>query len=164
MLAIKNVLVATDFSDSSAAALNYGRAFAHACQARLHVMHVVEQFIVTDSAPFAAGMAAVPTLMQQLEESQRKALDALITDDDRRTLNAKAVFAQLDSPAQAIVDYARMKGIDLIVMGTHGRQGLSRLVMGSVAETVIRTASCPVLTVKHPEHELLAADAMTVVE
>ena len=64
------------------------------------------------------------------------------------------------SPAAAIVDYARREQIDLIVMGTHGRGGVAHLLMGSVAERVVRTAPCPVLTVRHPEHEFVLPDAL----
>ena len=59
--------------------------------------------------------------------------------------------------------YAKEANIDLIVMGTQGRGGLAHLVMGSVAERVVRTAPCPVLTVRHPEHEFIAPDAMQAV-
>jgi nucleotide-binding universal stress UspA family protein len=67
------------------------------------------------------------------------------------------------SPAYAIVDYAQEYDIDLIVMGTHGRGALAQLMMGSVAERVVRIAPCPVLTVRHPEHEFVRPDALVVV-
>jgi nucleotide-binding universal stress UspA family protein len=67
------------------------------------------------------------------------------------------------SPAYAIVDYAREYDIDLIVMGTHGRGALAQLMMGSVAERVVRIAPCPVLTVRHPEHEFVQPDTLLVV-
>jgi nucleotide-binding universal stress UspA family protein len=63
------------------------------------------------------------------------------------------------TPAQAITDYAKKAEIDLIVVGTHGRRGLSHMVTGSVAERVVRTAPCPVLSVRHPEREFIAARA-----
>jgi nucleotide-binding universal stress UspA family protein len=66
--------------------------------------------------------------------------------------------------AAAIVDYAAQHAIDLIVMGTHGRGAISHLLMGSVAERVVRTAGCPVLTVHHPEHEFVLPDALVAVE
>jgi nucleotide-binding universal stress UspA family protein len=62
------------------------------------------------------------------------------------------------------VEYAKNANIDLIVIGTHGRGAWSQVVMGSVAEKVVRTAPCPVLTVRHPEHEFLMPDALQVVE
>ena len=67
------------------------------------------------------------------------------------------------SPAAAITSYAREWGIDLIVMGTHGRGGFAHLLMGSVSERVVQTAPCPVLTVRHPEHEFVLPDALVAV-
>jgi nucleotide-binding universal stress UspA family protein len=67
------------------------------------------------------------------------------------------------APAETIVGYAKTEAIDVIVIGTHGRSGLAHLFMGSVAERVVRSAPCPVLTVHHPEHEFIAPDAMASV-
>ncbi|MGE3513217.1 MAG: universal stress protein, partial [Vicinamibacterales bacterium] len=64
------------------------------------------------------------------------------------------------SPAAAIVEYANEAHVDLIIIGTHGRGGVAKLLMGSVAERVVRTANCPVLTVRHPEREFIAPDAL----
>ena len=64
-----------------------------------------------------------------------------------------------DNPADAITEYAKQANIDLIVMGTNGRGAMAQLLVGSVAERVVRTARCPVLTVKHPEHEFVMPDA-----
>jgi nucleotide-binding universal stress UspA family protein len=64
------------------------------------------------------------------------------------------------APALAIVEYASANGIDLIVVGTHGRRAVAHLLMGSVAERVVRTAPCPVLTVRHPEHEFIRPDTL----
>jgi nucleotide-binding universal stress UspA family protein len=90
-------------------------------------------------------------------------VDALISDDDRRQLKARVAVVSSIAPAAAIVTYADKSNIDLIVMGTHGRGGLAHLLMGSVAERVVRMAPCPVLTVRHPEHEFVLADAMAAV-
>ena len=68
-----------------------------------------------------------------------------------------------NSPALAIVDYARQERINLIVTGTHGRGAVAHLLMGSVAERVVRTAPCPVLTVRHPEQEFVVPDALVAV-
>ena len=67
------------------------------------------------------------------------------------------------SPAYAISTYAREAGIDLIITGTHGRGTVAHLLMGSVAERVIRTAPCTVLNVRHPEHEFIRPDTLTTV-
>jgi nucleotide-binding universal stress UspA family protein len=65
-----------------------------------------------------------------------------------------------DDPAEEIVNYAATNGIDLIVLGTHGRGGMAHLLLGSVAEKVVRTAPCPVLTVRHPEREFVTPDTL----
>ena len=103
-------------------------------------------------------------LQREIEESARKALAELVTDEDRRTLGAKETVVAALSPSDAILDYARDKMVDVVVIGTHGRHGLSRLVMGSVAERVVRNAPCPVLTVRAAEHEFVRPDALEAVK
>ena len=68
-----------------------------------------------------------------------------------------------DDVANAITEYAKSTNIDLIVIGTHGRSAMAQLLVGSVAERVVRTARCPVLTVKHPEREFVVPDALAAV-
>lgn len=144
----KNILVGTDFSDFSNAALEYGRAMARQFGARLHVLHTAEIVPGPDVVGMAGVVAAVPQLYKELEEAARHQLEAAVTDQDRSELRAKTVMTSGEAPAQAISEYATENDIDLIVIGTHGRRGLAHMVMGSVAEKVVRTAPCPVLTVK----------------
>jgi nucleotide-binding universal stress UspA family protein len=151
MLTIKNVLIATDFSECSEAALAYGRDLAIMFGARIHVMHVLD---VPAADAFTAGyVMSIPRDWENREASAKKRLEALLSDDDRRLRDAKTVLVRLDVPSHAIVDYAASEPIDLIVMGTHGRRALAHVVMGSVAEKVVRTAPCPVLTVRHRKQE-----------
>lgn len=158
MFALKNILVATDFSDCSEAALSYGRELARQFGARLHVLHVVET-VLADSLGVYGYASVMPELQVELEESDRRRLEQLISDDDRTSLRATTTLCSFDTPAHAIDDYARTENIDLIVIGTHGRRGLSHLVLGSVAEKVVRTAPCPVLTVRRPEPQAVAPNA-----
>jgi nucleotide-binding universal stress UspA family protein len=67
------------------------------------------------------------------------------------------------TPAAEIAKYAKLAAIDVTILGTHGRSGVSHVLMGSVAEKVVRIAPCPVLTVRHPEHEFIAPDALQTV-
>jgi nucleotide-binding universal stress UspA family protein len=161
MIRIKNVLVATDFSEPSEAALNYGREFARSFDATLHVLHVADSIYMQYGGEAYSGV--VPGLQEEVEEAARKQLDALLDEEDRTVLNAKPVILTAVAKAAAIVDYAGQHAIDLIVMGTHGRGAISHLLMGSVAERVVRTAGCPVLTVHHPEHEFVLPDALVAV-
>jgi nucleotide-binding universal stress UspA family protein len=162
MIVLKNILVATDFGEASEAALNYGRELARTFGATLHVLHVVENLAATVYG--AEGyVATLPDLQRDIEADERRRLDEVITDEDRRTLHATPTTVVSSQPAAAIVDYARSARVSLIVMGTHGRGALAHLVMGSVAERVVRLAPCPVLTVRHPEHEFVVPDALVAV-
>ena len=158
MITLKQILVATDFSEPSDCALTYARALACSFKATLHVVHIVGN--VVDAAYGAEGYSvAMPELQQEIEDAARKQLDDLPIDKDERPLPTKRVLLTSNSPAGAIVEYAAKHGIDLIVTGTHGRGAVAHLLLGSVAERVVRTAGCPVLTVRHPEREFVVADA-----
>jgi nucleotide-binding universal stress UspA family protein len=121
---VRDVLFATDFSPSSEVAGSVAAGYAWALGARLHVLHVVQPPRIAKDVPGLADLAA------------------------RLGKSSPAVTAVASgTPAVEIVRYAARQGIDLIVVGTHGRTGVSRALLGSVAEKVSRTASCPVLTV-----------------
>lgn len=139
------ILVALDFEPASDTALTYGRALARAFGATLHVLHAMEN-------DFLRPVASDPHTLQA--RARQRVCDR-ITEEDCVTLHATVVVEVSDAPAEAIVQYAADSGIDLIVIGTHGRRGANRLLMGSVAERVVRRSPCPVLTVRHPEHEFI---------
>jgi len=155
MIAFNNILVATDFSESSDSALAYGRALARRLDATLHVVHVVGN--LTGLAGGAGGLPpALPDIQQELENTARKQLDDLLAspENNDELSMANRVLKNLvvsNAAAQAIVEYARQEPIDLIVTGTHGRGAVSHMLLGSVAERVVRVAPCPVLTVRHVE-------------
>jgi nucleotide-binding universal stress UspA family protein len=138
---VRKILVPTDFEAASEIALINGRTLARIFGATLHVLHVMEN----------SFMRAVVADPHGLADRARQRLHDQLTDDDRRVLHATVALEVSDNPAQAIVDYASNTSIDLIVMGTHGRQAMDRLLMGSVAERVVRTSPCPVLTARCPE-------------
>jgi len=160
MVALKNILVATDFSEPSAVALAYGRDLARSYGARLHVLHVIEDVMIRYSSEIGF---ALPELQADLEKAARRDLDALIAEDDRRTMEVVSTIETSVNIPGAIVAYARECDIDLIVTGTHGRGAVSHLLMGSVAERVVRSAPCPVLTVRAHERDFIAPDAMAAV-
>jgi Universal stress protein UspA and related nucleotide-binding proteins len=161
MIAIRKILVATDFGEPSEAALRYGRALAQRFGAALHVLHVTENLL---AAALAGEYTAAPAEIQEdLERVAQQRTEALLTDEDRRTLKAVAVTMNHGSPAVAIVEYAKTAPVDLIVLGTHGRGAVAHLFLGNVAERVVRAAPCPVLTVRHPEHEFVLPDALVAV-
>jgi universal stress protein A len=160
MVVLKNVLVATDFDEPAATALAYGKDLARQYDATLHVLHVVDDVTAryaTEIPMFTADEQA------EIEKSARARVDALLTSEDRKQLNARGIVRSSLSPALAICDYAKANRIDLIIMGTHGRGAMAHFLMGSVAERVVRTAPCPVLTVRRPEREFIMPDALTTV-
>lgn len=160
MTAIRNVLVATDFSDSAAAALQCGRELARTCRARLHVMHVVDDIRWRSLDMTPALTASVQESLDATAESQMK---ALVTREDRTQLHAVEVVETGIAPAEALIEYARATAIDIIVVGTRGRSGIPRVLLGSVAERIVRLAPCPVLTVHTHEPDFIAPDSLVPV-
>jgi nucleotide-binding universal stress UspA family protein len=159
MVAIRNILVATDFSEPSNVALAYGRDLARTYNARLHVMHVVEDVMLRYSSE--VGLA-LPALQEDLVKAARKELESRLTDEDRTQLKAVPVLDTGANISLAICDYAKERAIDLIITGTHGRGAVQHFLMGSVAERVVRTAPCPVLTVHAHERDFIVPDALTL--
>lgn len=158
MLVIENILVATDFGECAANAMAHARAIAHSFGARLHVMHVFEPGLPDTFAGPGADITV------DLEVAERQLLEEAVTDDDRTTLRAKLIFVELRKVPDAIAEYAKRRRIDLVVIGTHGRRGLTRALLGSVAEQVVRTAPCPVLTVREHARSFIASDLPAVVQ
>jgi nucleotide-binding universal stress UspA family protein len=158
MIVLKNILVPIDFEQESLQALSYGRELARQFHAAVHVLHVVGD-VFSLRGGTEGTLTAFPRLQRDFEETARRELEKLIPVDDR-TADAKAVVLTSSTPAQAIATYARDAHVDLIVMGTHGRGGTAGVLMGSVAERVVRTAPCPVLTIRRPEHEFVVPDAL----
>jgi nucleotide-binding universal stress UspA family protein len=159
MIAIKKILVATDFGQASETALNYGRALALQFNATLHVLHVMPSVAIAAAAEY--GFSGLPVeLLAEMEAGARRTTEELLTAEDRGLLSATAAVVTHSAPPAAIVEYAAAHHIDLIVVGTHGRGALGHLFLGSVAERVVRAAPCPVLAVRNPEHEFVLPDAL----
>jgi nucleotide-binding universal stress UspA family protein len=134
-----------------------GRELARALGSSLHVLHVVGN-VVAGAVGIEGYTTDYVALQREVEDAARKHLDALVTEDDRRALAAKTVVLASNRPAQSIASYAKEAGIDLVIVGTRGRDGIERFAIGSVAERVVRLAPCPVLTVRHPADQGKAAD------
>ena len=146
---VNKILVPIDFSDSSDAALKYATLLARDAQASVLLLHVQEPPPAYGGAEmfFDTGEADTSEAIERLEGV--KLSDPQIACQ-RRVLSGP--------PATLILELAKAEHIDLIVMGTHGRTGLLRLVMGSVAEEVVRKATCPVLTIKQPQPATAATE------
>lgn len=160
MIMMNAVLVATDFSETSVAALAYGRDLARAFGARLHVLHVAEAISATAGEEFFPG--DLEGLQADVVKRAAERLDALLTDHDLTMLRATPAVRPSSDVAGTIIDYAKASHVDVIVVGTHGRTGVSHLFMGSVAEHVVRKAPCPVLVVRPNEHEFVVPDPVGV--
>jgi nucleotide-binding universal stress UspA family protein len=139
---LAKILVALDQSSFSKLAWNYAVALARDKRAKLLIVHVDEAG-ENSAAADAGGLPVEPSD----EVSMLLLGDHLPADADV----AYEHHLLHGDPAQEILRHAREQHVDLIVMGTHGRTGLSRLLLGSVAESVLREATCPVLTVKTPD-------------
>ena len=163
MIALKHILVATDFGEPAEAALRYGRELARCFQASLHVLHVVED-LAASAGPLPGMPIDTGGLQTTLEQDALANLDRLVSEPDRAALHAHLEIAVSAWPGQAILAYARDLQIDLIVVGTHGRRGLTSLFLGSVAQQVARGAMCPVLTVRAKERDFVHPDALQKIE
>lgn len=151
---LQTILVPTDFSPHAEHALTYAAELAARFGARLLLLHVQT---TTDVVPaHVEGMEGVTEayfrLIANQEHQARQHLDATLARLRQRNLEGDAELRS-GAPWQAILDAAQEHHADLIVMGTHGRGPLARLLLGSVAERVVRAAACPVLTTRLPEAE-----------
>ena len=141
------ILVPTDFSATSDAALSCARVLADKFGASLHLLHVLEDPFTVGALVGSGEIPDAPELRAALLKDAETKLAHRLTAHDRQQLRATTQVI-VGSPALTIVDYASNGHMNLIVMGTHGRTGMAHLLMGSVAERVVRLASCPVLTTR----------------
>ena len=153
---IKRILVPTDFSAASDVALTHARSLARHFGASINLVHVLED-------PFGCGAfasdGAVTLPLDARQSLERQAWEQLAARHAGHTarFSRSSINLLTGSAAKRIVEHAKETGADLIVMGTHGRGDLSHLLMGSIAEQVVGTAACPVLTVREPRPEASAA-------
>jgi nucleotide-binding universal stress UspA family protein len=151
MISLKKILVPTDFSACSDAAVRYARALAQAFDAELHLLHVVQD---PYTQPWAAEAFPAPLgeMLEQWQQQARERLAALLPGDEASRSKMATVVG---SPFYEIVRYAEEQQMDLIVIGTHGRGPIGHMLLGSVAEKVVRKSPCPVLTVRQPQHDFV---------
>ncbi len=145
----QTIVVATDFSESSLAALETAYDLALQVGRTVYLVHVMEPYLVTGDPT-----AMLHPSVEKTYQEARERLDALIPEDwfdeeQAKTLVVKSSVLTASSPAQTVSRFAQGKNADLIIVGTHGRKGLTRMLMGSTAESLLRRSPCPVLVVKH---------------
>lgn len=157
MLNIKKILFPTDFSKPAEEAFIYAIDLAKRFQAELHIMHaIVNNTYVGYFSPDQE------TLYRGLRKNAEHLMDELVGKHDLKGLKVEKSYFPAISASSMILDYANQYQLSLIVMGTHSRKGLSHLVLGSVAENIIRTANCPVLTVGSSEAVELEVSSRTI--
>jgi universal stress protein A len=146
---IRHILAPTDFSDYSKKALSDAFELAQTFGATLSLLHVLEP------SPYL-GEFTLPTmgeeLLGDLERQASAALAQVLPEAQQAKIEVTRAVA-IGSPSVKIVETVEAEHVDLIVMATHGRTGLSHLLIGSVAERVVRTAPCPVLTIRPPAEQ-----------
>jgi nucleotide-binding universal stress UspA family protein len=142
--ALETILMPTDFSEPSRRALEHATTLARRLNASLHLLHVVHLPIEVAASPegYWVDITGFRNQMREDAERQIKALAASL-----QGIKVTTQVVEGTSAARAITEAAKEKPAQMIVMGTHGRGGVSHLLLGSVAERVVRTATCPVMTV-----------------
>lgn len=146
-MTIRRIFVPIDFSDSSLRALDYAIELGRTFGARLSVLFVVEPIYFATPGDLYGTSANLGMLLEEQRRTAREELKKLDERLKKRGIDAETVLGS-GVPHEVIVETAKTRKADLIVMATHGRSGLSHLLMGSVAEKVVRSATCPVLTVR----------------
>lgn len=141
MIIIDNILHPSDFTDNSAAALRYARGLSQLLGAKLHIINVVEG----SASALTMEIGTTPAGAVQETAADKRMLGFLehhgIPSDEVVAVSIRG------DPHSEILRYAERHAIGMIIMGTHGRRKLAQILMGSVAERVVRGSSCPVLTV-----------------
>jgi universal stress protein A len=151
---IRQILVPVDFSEPSRKALEYGATLARTFGAALDVLHVweVPTFVPAGSiVGVAAASGGDVSLIDLVRKGAEDALNRFVAESAEHGITVRFARTEPGAPAHKIADFAGAGGYDLIVIGTHGRTGLSRVLLGSVAENVVRHAPCPVLAVRTPQ-------------
>jgi nucleotide-binding universal stress UspA family protein len=140
---IKKILIPTDGSDCSLRAATVGISFAKLFNAEIYAIYVVDTIILEELT------RAIETkdVEKELKEKGERYLDYVVESAEKEGIKAEAILAK-GEPHDQIVFFAKNKGIDLIVMGSYGRRGTKRILIGSVTSRVIEYAPCPVLVVK----------------
>lgn len=142
---IKKILFPTDFSTCSEQAFDYALEITRRFNAELHLLHCIVVYNATDSFTSISGLEAV---YEKLKDLSVENMTRMIEKNSAQDLKIEQQHIPAISAGPMIIDYAEKYDIDLIVMGTNGRQGVSHMLLGSIAEKAVQSAKCPVLTVR----------------
>ena len=146
---IKKILFAADFSEGSSSSLPYAVDLAKRYGAKLYLVHVIYDIAKTSGS--YVPHVSLDELYKEMEKNAKAELEKCFIEEMRTYKDVERVVLK-GTPYEEISRFAEENKIDLIVIGTHGRKGLDRMLFGSTAEQVVRHAPCPVLTVRLPKH------------
>lgn len=146
MKEIKRILFPVDFTESSKKIVGYVKVFLRNCSAKLYLLHVIKG--PEDFTGFELGTAWWANFEKDLRDGANKAMTRFIEENFSEIENLiEESHIVIGDPVEEILKYIKEKSIDMVIMGTHGRKGLEKVMFGSVAEGIIARASCPVLTI-----------------
>jgi universal stress protein A len=157
-LTFRKILVPTDFSETAATALYYAKELARQFGAELHLLHVCEDPMLLSGWPTFTSESTSD--IGEEAAVLRDQLKTLVTTEGAEPLKTEVHVVVGQPTGFAIAQYALDGEFELIVMGTHGRGPVTHALLGSVAEKVVRSAPCPVLTIRHPSRRKAAADQL----
>jgi nucleotide-binding universal stress UspA family protein len=154
MVKFDHILVPTDFSKFSKYALDYAITIANTFGAKITLIHITneKELVALQQVSTYFEPGKLEELMKQRESEDQKQLDGFIPPELKKGITVETIHP-VGIPFVEIIKTAREKAVDLIVIATHGRSGLSHMLFGSVAEKVVRKSTCPVLSIRPPEHE-----------
>lgn len=143
---VQRILCPTDFSKESQAALNFVTSLTEGRKVEIHLVHILESPVFIDSY----GLMYFDQVYQQAKQNSQESMTAIVEELRRLHPENKVEFEIIEGQdsAEAIIDYSNKKNMDLIVLSSHGRKGLQRLLMGSVAESLMRLSPIPVVVYK----------------
>ena len=149
---IRTILLPTDFSECGNYALSYAASLARTFKASIICINVIEPIVPTVGYSGMTEPLPIADITEQLEDSAERELPKLAECEECAGLEVEELVVHGEA-ASEIVRVAKEREVDLIVIASHGRTGLGRILFGSTAESVVRHASCPVLVVKPPQEE-----------
>jgi nucleotide-binding universal stress UspA family protein len=155
MLRIQRILCPLDFSEFSAKAYDYAQSLARHYQAKLFLEHVLQPLF--SAYPLYVFPHTTQDLFQDLRAYAEQQLQEFVNSHTRSGIEPESVVSE-GVVTEQILAFAEAHAVDLIVMGTHGRQGFDHLLLGSVTEKILRKARCPVLAVSKPTHDFVAPE------
>lgn len=154
MITINNILCPIDYSVYSEKALSYAIELATRFQSKLYLLHVLDIRFLDVNNPELPYIPPANIVNEETTNMLKSRLLKSVNEETQGKISVEAIVVQ-GVPFAEIIRAAKDYNADLIVIGTHGRTGLAHAVMGSVAEKVVRKSPCPVLTIRHPEHDFV---------